>query len=227
MSIQANMDGRAAVVDRLAELRVAPVITIGSAEHAVPLADALLEGGLPVAEITFRTDAAADAIAAIRDQRPEVFLGAGTVLTTENLERAHACGARFAVAPGLNPAVVNRARELGMPFFPGVATPSEIEHGLSLGQDVLKFFPAATLGGPAALKAIVAPYEHTGVRIMPTGGVNGKNLGEYLAMKSVIAVGGTWIAKRHDLEDGAWNDITARCKVACHVVEEVQAKERS
>ncbi|MFP4499603.1 MAG: bifunctional 4-hydroxy-2-oxoglutarate aldolase/2-dehydro-3-deoxy-phosphogluconate aldolase [Candidatus Hydrogenedentota bacterium] len=191
---------------------VAPVIAIESEASALPLADALIAGGLPIAEITFRTEAAGAVIERLTRERPELLVGAGTVLTIENLEAAHAAGAQFAVAPGLNPAVVRRANELGLPFIPGIMTPSDIEAGLALGCYTLKFFPAGALGGAAMIKAIAGPYRHTGVRFMPTGGVNADNLAGYLALPEVAAVGGTWIAKKDDIAARAWKAISARCR---------------
>lgn len=190
---------------------VAPVIAIESEASALPLADALIAGGLPVAEITFRTQAAGAVIERLTRERPELLVGAGTVLTIENLEAAYAAGAQFAVAPGLNPAVVRRANELGLPFVPGIMTPSDIEAGLALGCYTLKFFPAGALGGAAMIKALAGPYRHTGVRFVPTGGVNAANLAGYLALAEVAAVGGTWIAKKDDIAAGAWEAISARC----------------
>jgi 2-dehydro-3-deoxyphosphogluconate aldolase/(4S)-4-hydroxy-2-oxoglutarate aldolase len=203
---------------RIAELGVVPVIAIGSVEAARPLADALIAGGLPIAEITFRTAAAADVMTALNESHPDLLLGAGTVLTVENLERAAACGATFAVAPGLNPAVVKRAAELGIPFCPGVATPSDIEAGLALGCKTLKFFPAGQLGGAAMVKALSGPYRHTGVKFVPTGGVNPDNLEEYLRVDTVAACGGTWLAKKEVLAAGDWDAVTQACKEAVVIV---------
>ncbi len=203
-----------AAFEAVKALGVVPVIAMESLDAAIPLADALIEGGLPIAEITFRTSAAADVIKKMTTERPQLLVGAGTVLTAANAEAAKACGARFAVAPGLNPAIVSRAREIGLPFVPGVATPSDIELGLSHGCALLKFFPSEALGGVAMLKALGAPYAHTGVRFVPTGGVNIGNLETYLALPLVAAVGGTWIATKDDLAQGKWDDIANRCKAA-------------
>jgi 2-dehydro-3-deoxyphosphogluconate aldolase/(4S)-4-hydroxy-2-oxoglutarate aldolase len=177
-----------------------------------------LEGGLPLVEVTFRTAAAAEVISRIADNRPEILVGAGTVLTRENLQSAKACGAKFGVAPGLNPDIVTQAKAMDLPFVPGVATPSEVERALSLGCRVLKFFPSEALGGLEMLKAITAPYAHTGVRFVPTGGVTAANLEAYLSFKSVAAVGGTWIAKQDDIAAGKWSEIRARCQAAAAIV---------
>lgn len=206
-----------AVFEKIAQLGVVPVIAIDSAEDALPLADALIAGGLPVAEITFRTPAAADVIRAIAENRPEMIVGAGTVLDRETLRLAAEAGAAFAVAPGLNPQTVEAARRLGLPFVPGTANPSDVELGLAYGCKLLKFFPAEALGGVKLLSAIYAPYKHTGVTFMPTGGVNPGNLADYLACPAVAAVGGTWLAKPADIAAGQWDEITARCKAAREV----------
>jgi len=179
-----------AIIDQIAGLGVVPVIAIDNVAEAIPLADALSAGGLPLVEITFRTKAAAEVIKAITRHRPGMLVGAGTVLTQENLEEAKASGAVFAVAPGLNPQTVKMAQAARLPFIPGVATAGEIERGLELGCKLLKFFPAGALGGVQMLEALAAPYHHTGVRFLPTGGVNPSNLETYLRIPSVAAVGG-------------------------------------
>lgn len=200
------------VAERLSGLGVVPVITIDDASRAVDLADALAAGGLPIAEITFRTDAAAEAIAAVRDARPDVLLGAGTVLDAATVDRALEAGARFIVAPGFNAAVVDHCLDRGVPVIPGVATPSEIEAALSRGLRLLKLFPAEALGGTRYLAAISAPYR--GVRFMPTGGVNPANLADWLAVPSVAACGGTWIATAEAIREGRWSEIRAAAAAA-------------
>jgi 2-dehydro-3-deoxyphosphogluconate aldolase/(4S)-4-hydroxy-2-oxoglutarate aldolase len=206
------------ILQTIARCGVVPVIAIESVEAALPLADALLEGGLPLVEITFRTASAAAVIEKLSAARPELLIGAGTVLTMANLEAAKAAGAAFGVAPGLNPRTVERAATLRLPFIPGVATPSEVEHALELGCRTLKFFPAEANGGLDMLKALIAPYGHTGVRFMPTGGISEKNLDAYLAVEAVAAVGGTWIAKKEDLAAGRWTEIRDRCRKAVEIV---------
>ena len=200
------------VLDKLSEYGVVPVITIESVDSALGLADALIQGGLPVAEITFRTEAAADVISLLADKRPELILGAGTVLTSENMQKAKDCGAKFAVAPGFNPEVVKKAKAINMPFVPGINNPTDIEAALSLGCKILKFFPAEASGGIKYLNAISAPYKHTGVKFIPTGGIDTNNLKDYLELSIVLACGGTWIAKKEDIAQGRWDEITARCK---------------
>jgi 2-dehydro-3-deoxyphosphogluconate aldolase/(4S)-4-hydroxy-2-oxoglutarate aldolase len=205
-------------MDRIAELGVVPVIAIDKADYALPLADALIEGGLPVVEITFRTAAAAEVIRVLCRERPSLLVGAGTVLTPETVQTAVAAGAQFAVAPGLNPRVVAAAQALKLPFVPGIANPSDIEAGLELGCKLLKFFPAEALGGIKLLEALSAPYRHTGVRFMPTGGASPSNLSSYLKIDTVAAVGGTWIAKKEDMAEGRWDVIAQRCREAVALV---------
>lgn len=210
------------VLSCVADFGVVPVIAIDSVEHALPLADALLAGGLPLAEITFRTAAAAEVIRVLSEKRPELIVGAGTVLIPETVQTAVDAGARFAVAPGLNPRVVAAARDLKLPFVPGIANPTDIEAALELGCKLLKFFPAEALGGLKLLSALSAPYKHTGVRFMPTGGASPANLGAYLALDTVAAVGGTWIAKKEDMAAGKWDGIARRCREAKALVDEAR-----
>ncbi len=200
------------IFDQISTFKVVPVIAIESAEDAVPLADALITGGLPIAEITFRTSAAADVIRSMVSTRPEILVGAGTILTLDNLKAAIDAGARFGVAPGFNPKIVEAARKADFPFVPGICTPTEIEAALDAGCTLLKFFPAGAIGGLPLLKALAAPYGHTGVKFMPTGGVNPSNLLEYLAVPNVAACGGTWIATKEDIAEKRWDLIASRCR---------------
>jgi 2-dehydro-3-deoxyphosphogluconate aldolase / (4S)-4-hydroxy-2-oxoglutarate aldolase len=202
---------------------VVPVVTVERLEMALPLADALMDGGLPIAEITFRTPAAADVIRRLTEERPELLVGAGTVLSVENLRAAQECGARFGVAPGLNPDVVAEAARLGLPFIPGVATASEIERGLALGCRMLKLFPAALLGGPPLVNVLAGPFGHTGVQFMPSGGVTAESLAAYLACPTVAAVGGTWIARKETLAAGDWQEIRARSQEAREIVARIRS----
>src|SRR5215475_4891815 len=176
------------IVERVREIGIVPVVSISKLEYALPLAESLLEGGLPCAEITFRTAAAAESISQVRVRFPEILLGAGTVLTVEQAESAAEAGAQFIVSPGTNPAVVQFCRSNSMMVFPGVCTPTEIEMALSHGIDVLKFFPAEPMGGVKFLKSISAPYGR--VRFIPTGGIDAENLAAYLAFDRVLACGG-------------------------------------
>ena len=211
------------IFEKLAGYGVVPVIAIDSVDSALGLADALIEGGLPVAEVTFRTEAAADVISVLSNKRPGLILGAGTVLTPENLQKAKDCGAGFAVAPGINPDVVNKAREFGLPFVPGVSNPTDIELGLSLGCKILKFFPAQACGGTKMLNAMSAPYKHSGVKFMPTGGVNIDNLQSYLELPTVIACGGTWIAKKDDISNENWSQIKERCTEVAELMKKINS----
>jgi 2-dehydro-3-deoxyphosphogluconate aldolase / (4S)-4-hydroxy-2-oxoglutarate aldolase len=183
---------RAEVLTQLRATRIVPVIVIDDPADAVPLATALSDGGLPCAEITFRTAGALEALRRIRDERPAMLAGAGTVLTPKQAADARGAGAQFVVAPGFSPAVVDYCVEHDIPVFPGVCTPTEIEAALERGLDVLKFFPAEPMGGINFLKAIAAPY--VGVRFMPTGGINAANVLSYLAFNRVVACGGSWMA---------------------------------
>lgn len=206
------------IIEILEKYRVVPVITINDAKAALPLADALLSGGLPLAEITFRTQAAAEVIQMLAEERPELHVGAGTVLTPENVDAAVNAKAAFGVAPGFNPDTIELADELDWPFIPGVCTPSEVEAALSMECKVLKFFPAGAMGGIAMLKALSAPYGHTGVKFMPTGGVSEDNLAGYLAIPTVLACGGTWIATTTDIAEENWSEIEKRCRRIAEIV---------
>ena len=194
------------LVRTLEDLRVVPVITIESGDQAVDLADALVAGNLPLMDITFRSDAAAEAIRRVRAERPEVTVGAGTVLTTDQVDSAVDAGAQFIVAPGFNPTVVDHCLKKGVPMAPGVATPSEIEWALERGLNLLKFFPAEQAGGVKYIKAISAPYR--GVRFMPTGGITPENLQDYLSVPSILACGGSWMVKLALIQAGEFDTIT-------------------
>ncbi|MGH6862329.1 MAG: bifunctional 4-hydroxy-2-oxoglutarate aldolase/2-dehydro-3-deoxy-phosphogluconate aldolase [Phyllobacterium sp.] len=201
-------------IELIAGLGVVPVIAIERAADAIALADALLEGGLPVAEITFRTEAAADVLAAIHEARPELCIGAGTILDKENLARAIKSGARFGLAPGFDPQIVDEAKRANLPFCPGIMTPSDLTLATGRGVRLAKFFPAGIAGGPKALSAIAAPFAHLGLRFIPTGGVSQATIGEWLALSQVIAVGGTWIAKTEDIREGRFSSITKNAAAA-------------
>jgi 2-dehydro-3-deoxyphosphogluconate aldolase / (4S)-4-hydroxy-2-oxoglutarate aldolase len=187
------------VFQRLGQLRLVPMVVIDNADHADPFGDVLVAGGLPVVEITFRTDAAEAAIRALA-KRGDLLVGAGTVLSTELADRAIDAGAAFIVAPGTNPNVVEHCRIRGVPIAPGVATPTDIELALSHGADTLKFFPAENMGGVSTLKALAGPF--AGVRFIPTGGITREKLPSYLALPSVLACGGSWLAPRELLAAG-------------------------
>lgn len=210
------------IFDTLSTYGVVPVIAIDDAAQAIPLADALIRGGLPVAEITFRTEAARDTIAAIAKERPEIEIGAGTVITNAQLDAAKAAGARFCLSPGIDVEVLAHAASVGMPFAPGIMTPTDLQAALKMGCEMVKFFPAKPAGGPNMLKNIAAPYAHTGIGFNPTGGVNMDNLADWLALPEVRAVGGTWIATRADIADGNWDRIAENAAAAVARVKEIR-----
>ncbi len=193
---------------KLREYRIVPVVAVDSAEEGLRLCEALMAGGLPVAEVTFRTGAAEATIREVAKRFPEMLLGAGTVLTVDQVKRAADAGAKFAVAPGCNPTIVAAAKAAGLPFAPGVCTPSDIERALECGCKLMKFFPAEAAGGVPMLKALIGPYGHLGVSFCPTGGINTENLKSYLALPQVAFVGGTWIAKKNLIAAGDWAGIT-------------------
>lgn len=192
------------VLETLVRFRVVPIVVIDHAEHATGFADALVAGGLPIAEVTFRTPAAEQSIRTLA-KRGDLLVGAGTILTTEQADRAIDAGAQFLVAPGTNPAVVEHVVMRGLPMLPGVATPSEIELAISLGAAALKFFPAEAMGGIATLKAFAGPYPDA--RFVPTGGIQREMVSSYLKLKCVIACGGSWMAPRELLASGAFDEI--------------------
>lgn len=206
-------------MDMLKQLSLAglvPVIKVKRAEDAVPLCTALKNGGLPVAEITFRTEAAEEAIRLVHAALPDVLLGAGTVLTCEQADRAWAAGAGYIVFPGLNPEVVRHCVEKGYPVLPGCANPSDIEAALSLGLNTVKFFPAEALGGLKLIKAMAAPYGN--VKFVPTGGINEKNLPEYLAFPKIAACGGSWMVPEDAVEAKDWARIEKLAQDAVNVM---------
>jgi 2-dehydro-3-deoxyphosphogluconate aldolase/(4S)-4-hydroxy-2-oxoglutarate aldolase len=206
------------IVERAREIGIIPVVSIPRLEDALPLAEALLEGGCGCAEITFRTAAASEAIAQIRSRFPEILLGAGTVLTIEQAETALDAGAEFIVSPGTNPTVVDHCLLKGVSIFPGVCTPTEIETALSKGVDVVKFFPAEPMGGVKFLQAICAPYRN--VQFIPTGGIDTKNIGQYLALPQVVACGGSWMVKPELFEAGDFAKVRQLAGEAMAIVRE-------
>jgi len=203
------------IFKKLAQERILPVLVIENGLDAVPLCKALLAGGLSFAEVTFRTAAAEESIRNIAAALPEVTVGAGTVVSTQQAEAAVAAGAQFLVSPGLNPAVVKRAIELGVPIFPGCITPTEMEAAMALGLTALKFFPAQQAGGPGFIKACAAPYP--GLKFVPTGGVSAENLAQYLALSCVLACGGSWMAPPALIAEKDWEGVARLCREACAV----------
>lgn len=202
------------IYNRIGKAAIIPVIKLERVEEAVPLARSLLAGGIPVAEVTFRTSAAAEGIAAIRREVPQMLVGAGTVLTTDQANAAIQAGAQFVVSPGSNGKIIDRVLAAGVAMIPGVATPSEIEAAMERGLNVLKFFPAEALGGIAMLKALSGPYSQ--IKFVPTGGISANNMQDYLHQKNVLAVGGSWMIQS-DLEM-----VKQLCQEACKVAGLVQ-----
>jgi len=194
------------ILETMGNVGVVAVVTVERARDALPLGKALLEGGLPLVEVTLRTTAAEDAIRALADGMPGVRVGAGTVLTTEQAKRAIGAGAKFVVSPGLDPAVVKFCMDTDVPVIPGCCTPTEILSALALGLEVVKFFPAATMGGTGTIRMMAGPYPS--VRFVPSGGVNAANLSEYLALGNVLACGGSWMARSDLIKAGKFAEIT-------------------
>ncbi len=186
------------LIKKIEDIKIVPVVVLNDAENAKPLAKALCEGGLPCAEVTFRTGAAEESIRIMHEAYPEMIIGAGTVLTTEQVERAVRAGASFIVSPGFDPEIVDYCIEKSIPVFPGCITPSEIAQAVKRGLKVVKFFPAEQFGGVDTIKALAAPY--VGLKFMPTGGINAGNIKDYLECKSIIACGGSWMVKGNIIE---------------------------
>ena len=204
------------ILQRLGNAGVVPVVVIEDAKDAVPTAKAMLEGGIDVMEITFRTAAAADSIKAVSEACPDMLVGAGTVLNTEQCEKAVSCGAKFIVSPGFDEGVVGLCQEKGVAVTPGCVTPTEITAAIKMGLKVLKFFPANVYGGLSALKALSAPFG--GIKFIPTGGVNEANLAEFIRAPFIHAVGGSWVCAKSDISAGNFEKITALCKEARRIL---------
>ena len=208
------------VLQKIGELGVVPVIAIDDAADAPKLGQALLDGGLPCAEITFRTAAAPEAIALMTAACPDVLVGAGTVMTVAQAQRAAEAGAKFVVTPGFDDDVVNWCIEHDMPITPGVVTPTEINMALKKGLNVVKFFPAEASGGVKTLKAIAAPYQD--VKYIPTGGISAGNLSDYLSLASVLACGGSWMVKKDLISAGEFGQISAMVREAVALVQQIR-----
>jgi 2-dehydro-3-deoxyphosphogluconate aldolase/(4S)-4-hydroxy-2-oxoglutarate aldolase len=208
------------IFDQFYKIGVIPVLEIDSALHAKSLAEALLAGGLPIAEITLRTEAALESIRVIAREVPDVIVGAGTVINREQAEAARDVGAQFLVTPGMVAQVVIWAQENQIPILPGAVTPTEMIRGINLGVNILKFFPSEAVGGLKAMKAMSDPFPQ--LRFIPTGGVNLKNLVDYLQMEKIHAVGGSWMAKRGMIADGKFDEITRRAKEASDLVKQIR-----
>ncbi|MGB1249532.1 MAG: bifunctional 4-hydroxy-2-oxoglutarate aldolase/2-dehydro-3-deoxy-phosphogluconate aldolase [Candidatus Promineifilaceae bacterium] len=210
------------IMKQIGRIGIVPVVAIEDAADAVPLGQALLDGGLPCAEITFRTAAAADAIKAMSNAFPDMLVGAGTILTVEQAEQAAAAGAKFIVTPGFDAAVVDWCLANDMPITPGVMTPTDINQALAKGLTLLKFFPAEVAGGIKAIKAIGGPY--VGVKFIPTGGINANNLTDYLNVPSVVACGGSFMVKKQLIAAGQFEEITKRAQGAVNIVKAARSK---
>ena len=193
------------ITERFEKLGVVPVVVLEDAKDAVPLATALVEGGLPCAEVTFRTEAAEESIRLMTEQFPEMLVGAGTVLTVEQVDAAVRTGAKFIVSPGFDAEIVDYCLKNEIPVFPGCISPSEVAQAVKRGLKVVKFFPAEPAGGISMIKAMAAPY--TGLKFMPTGGINAKNLGEYLSCDKIVCCGGSWMVKGELVKTGEFNKI--------------------
>lgn len=208
------------LIEQIKSAGIVPVIKIDYAKDAVKLAEALCNGGINCAEITFRTDAAKDSIRLISEKYPDMLIAAGTVLTVKQADDAIAAGAKFIVSPGLNPIVVKHCLDKGYSVIPGVSTPSEVEQAMSLGLTYLKFFPAEAAGGVKMIKAMAAPY--TNVRFMPTGGINTSNLADYLNCKAVFACGGSWMVPSDKITDGKFDEIEKLTADAVKLLKEIR-----
>lgn len=208
------------VLKNLGQYGIVPVVVLNDSKDAKPLADALCEGGLACAEVTFRTEAAAESIRIMTEKHPEMMVGAGTVLTTQQVDEAVAAGAKFIVSPGLNPKVVSYCMEKNIPITPGVATPSEMEQAIELGLNLVKFFPAEPSGGLSMINAVSAPY--TMLKFMPTGGINPTNVKEYLKSDKIFACGGSWMVKGNLIDEGNFDKIKELTKEAVEIVKEIR-----
>ena len=205
---------------RLEEYVVVPVVVLKDTKDAIPLADALIEGGLSCAEVTFRTEAAEESIRLMSQKYPEMLIGAGTVLTIEQVDRAVNAGAKFIVSPGFDAEIVDYCLEKNIPVFPGCITPSEVAQAVKRGLKVIKFFPAEQAGGVAMIKAMGAPYNM--VKFMPTGGISAKNLSEYLSCSNIVCCGGSWMVKGDLITESKFDEITALTKEAVELVKSIR-----
>ncbi len=208
------------VLEQFKKIGIIPVVVLDDAKDAKPLGQALMEGGLPCAEVTFRTEAAEESIRIMTKEFPDMLVGAGTVLTTEQVDRAVAAGAKFIVSPGINPKIVDYCVKKNIPITPGTCNPSNVETALEFGLDVVKFFPAEPAGGLKYIKAIAAPY--TGVSFMPTGGINAENVKEYLKYDRIIACGGSWMVKGDLIKSGNFEKIKELTAEAAAIVKEIR-----
>lgn len=211
------------LLDQLRRAGVIAVLVIDDVADAIPLAQALFDGGVRVMELTLRTPVALQALRQIREHVPEMIAGVGTVLTTAQVHEVSQAGAAFAVAPGMNPQVVRESRSCGLPFAPGVCTPSDIEAAIEQGCQIMKFFPAEPSGGLSYLRSIAAPYLHLNIQFIPLGGLNELNAGEWLASPLIAAVGGSWLAPRELIRESNWPEIRLRAATATRLVEQIRS----
>ena len=207
------------IEEQFREALVVPVVVLNDAKDALPLADALVEGGLPCAEVTFRTDAAEESIRLMAEKYPDTLVGAGTVLTIEQVDRAVKAGAKFIVSPGFDPEIVDYCLEKEIPVFPGCITPSEVAQAVKRDLKVVKFFPAEQFGGVATIKAMAAPY--TMVKFMPTGGISAKNLKDYLSCDKILCCGGSWMVKGDLIKAGEFDKIRELTKEVVALAKEI------
>lgn len=208
------------LLNKVQEMGVVPVVVLNDAKDAAPLAKALCEGGLPCAEVTFRTEAAEESIRIMATEFPEMLIGAGTVLTTEQVDRAVGAGAKFIVSPGFDPEIVDYCLSKDILVLPGCITPSEVAQAVKRGLKVVKFFPAEQFGGVATIKALAAPY--TSMKFMPTGGISAKNLADYLGFKKIVACGGSWMVKGDMVAAGEFDKIKEMTAEAVALVKEIR-----
>lgn len=208
------------IAEQFYEYGVVPVVVLEEAKDALPLAKALVEGGLPCAEVTFRTEAAEESIRLMSEKYPEMLVGAGTVLTTKQVDRAAEAGAKFIVSPGFDPEIVDYCLEKKIPVFPGCITPSEVAQAVKRGLEVVKFFPAEQAGGVAMIKAMAAPY--TMVKFMPTGGISAKNLKDYLSFGKILCCGGSWMVKGDMIRNGEFDKIRELTKEAVELAASIR-----
>ena len=212
------------IFDKMAKFGVVPVIAIDDSKDALPLADALIAGGLPVAEITLRTPAAIKSIELIARHRPEIFVGAGTVLNETQAQAVKRAGASFALSPGIDRATLAEAAKIELPFAPGIMTPSDLQLALRVNCILVKFFPAEAAGGLELLRSIASPYLQTGIGFNPTGGVTLENMTDWLSFDQVRAVGGTWIASSADIAAGRWEQISQKAEKAVKKASEARPR---
>ncbi len=208
------------VLKQMSDFGIIPVVVLNDTKDAEPLGKALVDGGIPCAEVTFRTEAAEESIRIMAEKFPEMLVGAGTILTTEQVDRAVAAGAKFIVSPGLNPKVVQYCIDKNIPVTPGIITPGEMEQAIELGLEVVKFFPAESFGGLKTIKSMAAPYNK--MKFMPTGGINPENVKEYLKFDKIIACGGSWMVAGNLIKEGKFDEITKLVAEAAEIVKEIR-----